>query len=634
MTSESSIPAERESWSSRTAFLLASVGAAVGFGNIWRFPALAYEYGGGAFFIPYTMALFLIGLPLLLLEISLGQHMQKGDIGVLGSINKRLQGVGLSAVLCGFIVTGYYVPLLSWVLRMFCESFGKMSDTWNEAVSGSDASQYFFDEIVGIYTLGDNLVPTRFVWTNYAYLIITWLCVGGCVAFGIKWTGRIAYVTMGLPILLLCIFFVRAVTLPGAGEGIYAYIGQWDASILVEKKDIWSTAVTQIFFSLGTTFGVMTAFGSHCPRNSPATENATVIAISNSLFSFVAGFAVFGSLGYLKNYENADHMDDVVTAGPSLMFGAYPAVLSTLPGGIHWIRILFINLFLLGIDSAFALTESVLTVVRESVVGKSFSEKIVLGVTVAIGCVMGILYSTDAGLYFLDTIDFYINFIMLLIGFCKAYSAGWMYELEDQKDKFGEDVVMGFTLTTFGSFFAASLCWFGIEGDTTLIGFITLFLLYGIGMYVVHRKLVQAKGSEDIKANMYDLYIGNVLKLKSDLEVSVGHIPDIWPYLLKHFIPQVLMILFFNLGFSKNEWGTEFANYGGYAAWPYQTIGMFVYFFIAIVLVTGIFYPNAYSILASDDDEKELSKTLSTEEKIVDDEEQLKTSYIEMHEES
>jgi solute carrier family 6 GABA transporter-like protein 1 len=177
-------------------------------------------YGGGAFFIPYLLALFFVCIPLLLLEIALGQHLSTGDVGVFGSISPRLRGVGLISVLCGFIVTGYYVPLLAWISREFFESFGHVD--W-ENITGADASDYFFNDIVGMDTLDDSLRPTRIVWENLFYLFFSWICIGGCVAFGIKWTGRIlAYFTMGFPIFLLFVFFGRAVTLEGAEEGIYA----------------------------------------------------------------------------------------------------------------------------------------------------------------------------------------------------------------------------------------------------------------------------------------------------------------------------------------------------------------------------------------------------------------------------
>lgn len=108
---------DRDRWPSRTAFYLAAVGSAVGFGNVWRFPALAKDYGGGAFFIPYIMAFFLIGLPVLILEISLGQTQQTGNVGVFGYFHPRMRGVGMASVACAFMLVVYYSILLAWVTR-------------------------------------------------------------------------------------------------------------------------------------------------------------------------------------------------------------------------------------------------------------------------------------------------------------------------------------------------------------------------------------------------------------------------------------------------------------------------------------------------------------------------------------
>jgi solute carrier family 6 GABA transporter-like protein 1 len=237
----------RELWSSRTAFLLSAIGAAVGFGNVWRFPALAYEYGGGAFFLPYLLALFFIGIPFLVQEVAMGQHLRTSDVGVTNNISKHLRGVGVASLICGFVVVTYYVPLISWCLRALVESF--FTDQWkgDSEVSSYD---YFMQEIIG--QMDDDIVrPTRILPANVLYLAITWTMVASCISFGIEWTGKIAYITMGLPILMLFILLVRSLTLPGAMNGLHEYIGTWDWSVLVEKPDVWSTAVSQIFFSIG-----------------------------------------------------------------------------------------------------------------------------------------------------------------------------------------------------------------------------------------------------------------------------------------------------------------------------------------------------------------------------------------------
>jgi len=140
---------------------MATIGAAVGFGNVWRFPGLAVEYGGGAFFIPYLMALFLLGIPLALLEIGFGQYFQTGDIGVFGTFHPRLRGVGLASVGCGFMLDTYYVVLISWVINAFFSSWSEDAPWNNENLTSDDALKYFLNTVIGGETVGESGRPTR-----------------------------------------------------------------------------------------------------------------------------------------------------------------------------------------------------------------------------------------------------------------------------------------------------------------------------------------------------------------------------------------------------------------------------------------------------------------------------------------
>ena len=285
-----------------------------------RFPQLAKDFGGGAFFIPYFMAFVLIGLPVLILEISLGQCYQVGHVGVFGKMHERFRGVGMSSVFCGFILVTYYSMLLAWVANAFFDSFGD-GDPWAKGGDGSEAVGYFFNEIIGLDTTREDTArPTRLVWVNVGYDTLVWLCVWLCLAFGTEWTGRVAYITMGLPILFLFIFLFRAIALEGASDGIEEYIGKWDLSILREQPDVWSRAVSQIFFSLSVTMGTMTAYGSHCPRGEPAFLNSVVIGCSNCMFSVISGFAVFAAIGHLAHLQGVS-VNDIPYASFDLVFG-------------------------------------------------------------------------------------------------------------------------------------------------------------------------------------------------------------------------------------------------------------------------------------------------------------------------
>jgi len=300
----------RERYSTRLAFYFSAVGSAVGFGNVWRFPSLVFKYGGGAFFIPYLFALFLVGIPLLVLEISLGQHFQLGDVGCFGKIHERARGVGLASIACGYMLVTYYSMLLAWTFNAFFASF-RADNFWDQdEVSGTEAKEYFYQTIIGMDIVGDDQ-PDRLVGMNVFYSLLTWVVIYFSLAYGLEASVKVSYVTMGFSLVILFVFLGRSLTLEGSGNGINEYIGESNWGIFSDHPEIWSRAVSQIFFSLGTTFGIMTAYGSHCKRNEPAFLNSCVVALSNSMFSFISGFAVFATLGHLAYLEGLDSVADL-----------------------------------------------------------------------------------------------------------------------------------------------------------------------------------------------------------------------------------------------------------------------------------------------------------------------------------
>lgn len=606
---------ERGEWSSRLAFYMATIGAAVGFGNVWRFPGLAVKYGGGAFFIPYIMALFLLGIPLAVLEIGFGQYFQTGDIGVFGTFHPRLRGVGLASVACGFMLDTYYVVLVSWVANAFFASWSSDAPWGKPDLTGKIALDYFIKDIIGQSTLNDDQQATRMVGRNVGFTFLSWLIIFLCVAWGVKWTGRIAYFTMGLPIVLLFVFLGKALTLEGAGNGIKEYIGIWDVNILQTQGEVWSVACSQIFFSIGLTFGILTAFGSHCPRSEPAALNATVVSLANSMFSFIAGFAVFAALGHLAVLEEKEPTE-LDYQGFGLVFGTWPVVFNTLPGGIHWVRLIFFNLFLLGIDSAFAFLEAFITVLHDTV----YFEKVprfwlAAGVSV-VGFLFSLIYCSDAGLAWLDVIDFYINFVMILVGFFEAFGSAWAYDLPGQLSRQSPPVVYSFWTANFGAVILGCILWYS-PGVPTWAGFVGFFGWYFVFLGVTHFYItkVLANDTENkwtTKSLWWEVYFGNILSLRDRMQEVIGTVPFIWCVLMKHFIPHVLIILFVNLAQSKTDEGEPLlGNYGGYPDLPYQVLGIIVVAVTLLLFLGGVAFPNLYAPLAlpqTDEAKMELSK--------------------------
>jgi len=608
---------ERGEWSSRPAFYMATIGAAVGFGNVWRFPGLAVEYGGGAFFVPYLMALFLLGIPLAILEIGFGQYFQTGDIGVFGSFHPRLRGVGLASVGCGFMLDTYYVVLISWVANAFFSSWSDDAPWGKENLTSDEALDYFLNTVIGGETVPDSGRPSRLVTANVLYTLLTWVIIFLCVAWGVKWTGRIAYITMGIPIVLLFIFLGRAVSLEGSSDGIKEYIGIWDMSVLKTRGEVWSVACSQVFFSIGLTFGILTAFGSHCPRSEPAVLNATVVSLANSLFSFIAGFAVFAALGHLASLDDEKGVLDFNYKSFGLVFGTWPVVFNTLPGGIHWVRLIFFNLFLLGIDSAFAFLEAFITVMHDTVYFQKVPRFWLAAGVSCVGFLFSLMYCSDSGLTFLDTIDYYINFVMILVGFFEAFGSGWAYDIIGQIERQTAPVVYSFMTANFGAVILGCILWYSLPADSAVWGgfvgyFVWYFAFLAVTGFYINGVVASSDGKWTTKSMWWEVYFGNIVSLRDRMQEVIGSVPFIWCVLMKHFIPHVLIILFVNLAQSKTLEGLSvFGNYSDYPANPYQALGIIVVVFTLVLFLGGVAFPNLYAPLAlpqNDEAKAELEK--------------------------
>lgn len=146
------VPEKRDRWKGRATFIIAAIGAAIGLGNFWRFPYLSYKHGGVIFFIPYLLSMFLIGIPMLLLELSLGQKFQRGDIGVFRGIFPRAAGIGLASVFCSSCIITYYCVILGWSLYYFVLSFFSPIKWSKEGFSGNcdmgPASEFYFKTVL------------------------------------------------------------------------------------------------------------------------------------------------------------------------------------------------------------------------------------------------------------------------------------------------------------------------------------------------------------------------------------------------------------------------------------------------------------------------------------------------------
>jgi len=411
---------KRERWSSRTIFLFASIGSAVGLGNVWRFPYLAGKYGGGAFLIPYFLMLFILGIPLLILEFAIGQKMQLGAVGSFKKIKTKLSGVGFAAVFCGFIVCSYYCVIMAWSTLYLIFS---PNTAW-----GEDTNQFFFEKVLHITPAGDiGFVVTPVIFA----LALVWVLIYFSIWKGIKSVSKVVTVTMPLPIILVVILGIRGITLENGIEGLKYYITPSFETLFSGEMwmDVWAAAASQIFFTLSIAFGIMIAYASYKHQASDISKNAIITSITNSAISLLSGFAVFTTLGYMA-YKSGDSIEALAQTGVPLSFVVFPKALSLMPfaPGL-FAALFFIMLLSLGIDSAFSLVEAVSTAVHDKY-PHIRKQDVSLYVCIA-GFIIGIIFTTTAGLIYLDTTDNFItNYGLVIVGLLEVIVVGWLYGAE------------------------------------------------------------------------------------------------------------------------------------------------------------------------------------------------------------
>jgi NSS family neurotransmitter:Na+ symporter len=426
---------QRESWGTRGGFILAAVGSAVGLGNLWRFPYELYDHGGGAFLIPYVIAVFVIGVPMLIMEFSLGHLTQRAAPYAFGRGNRRFEFVGWWSVLLGFVIVSFYTVILAYCFSFLWFSIkgivaGGELPWAGEGLAGVEKAKDFFNNTYLRRTegLGLGAVQWHILWP----LVITWVVMYFCIFRGIRLVGKIVWWTVPLPWLMLLVLTVRGLTLEGSIEGLAYYLNpDWSE---LGKATTWRFAFGQAFFSLSLAFGgVMITYASFLHRKSDLNNNAAIIAIADFGTSFVAGLAVFATLGGMAFVTRAaGHpvgVENVAEGGPALAFVAFPYALAQLPYSAYFSFIFFFALVTLGIDSAFSLTESMLAAVVDKT---GWRRSIVLPLITVVGIAVGVVYVTQGGLNWLGVIGDVVDgtWGIAFLGLLECVVLGWLWRID------------------------------------------------------------------------------------------------------------------------------------------------------------------------------------------------------------
>ncbi|XP_026668271.1 sodium- and chloride-dependent transporter XTRP3 isoform X2 [Ceratina calcarata] len=480
----------RAAWSGKMQFFLSIIGYSVGLGNIWRFPYLCQQNGGGAFLIPFFVMLILEGVPLFLIELGLGQRMRQGALGVWNTIHPWLGGIGIASCIVTFFVALYYNVIITWC---FFYLFNSLEEPlpWakcpevdgkpvEECVKSSETAYFWYRTTLDAAPSIEE--GSSLKWWIVLCLLLSWIVVFCIVMKGIQSSGKVVYFTSMFPYLVLTIFFIRGITLKGAGAGL-AHMYTPKIEKLLEPR-VWLDAATQVFYSFGLAFGSLIAFGSYNTPNNNCVRDVILVSGCNAFTAIYASVVIFAILGFkamtnvdkclasnkdllfqhgLIPHENftMDVYESVVNTfntsaynftletcslseqldnaaeGTGLAFIVFTQAIVELPGAPFWSCIFFLMLLALGLGSQIGILEGMLCVIFDIDLFKRIKKQYMTGVVCTICFFVGLIFCTGAGEYWLKMFDSFAGTIgLVMVALMEMLSVIFVYGHE----KFTKDI--------------------------------------------------------------------------------------------------------------------------------------------------------------------------------------------------
>ncbi|XP_032595038.1 sodium- and chloride-dependent GABA transporter ine isoform X2 [Drosophila grimshawi] len=445
----SNLKPRQQHWGSKMQFVLACIGYSVGLGNVWRFPYMCYKSGGGVFLVPYCIILFICSIPLLFMELSVGQYTGRGPIGALGQLCPLFKGAGLASVVVSFLMSTYYSVIIGYSIYYFFTSFKTempwidCSNRWNTPDcwvpqrkelnttaphSSRTPSEEFFENKVLKISAGLEH-PGMMRWELFACLVCAWLMVYFATWKSIKSSAKVRYFTATFPFVLIIILMFRAITLDGADEGLrFFFRPNWSE---LKNANVWINAASQNFNSLGITFGSMISFASYNKYNNNILRDTVAVSLVNIVTSLLVGIFAFSTLGNLALEQNTN-VRDVIGDGPGMIFVVYPQAMAKMPYAQLWAVMFFFMLLCLGLNSQFAIVEVVVTSIQDGFPrwikrNLGYHEIVVLFVCV-ISCLFGLPNIIQGGIYYFQLMDHYAASVTIMfLAFCQMIAIAWFY---------------------------------------------------------------------------------------------------------------------------------------------------------------------------------------------------------------
>uniref|UniRef100_A0A8R1DUW0 Transporter n=1 Tax=Caenorhabditis japonica TaxID=281687 RepID=A0A8R1DUW0_CAEJA len=524
----------RGAWGNQMEFLLSTLGMAVGLGNIWRFPTRAYNNGGSAFLVPYISCALLFGLPAVYLEFVLGQYHRATAPVIFRRFAPILQGVGWMAVAVSSLVAIYYIIIIGWSTVYMASIIGGYTGLWNRcgnpwnladtcldlakqpicrdyqktsnytppvwanlsAVGRNVSYIYFNSTCYDKVDLAHNKTVTateqfffNYVvtpssgfsdfnsvnWRSFLGVNICWIIVVFILWKGVDYMGKASYVIVTLPYIIIVLLFFRGITLDGANEGLYYYLGNPDWS-KVFTPATWGEALKQLCFSLGIGYGGLIGLSSFSKPDNNCYRDALIVIIGDTTMSLVGGAAVFSTLGFLAKQKGCE-VADVVNDGFSLAFVAFPEALGRMPLPELWSFLFFLMLFFLGISTEVAYVNVFCTAICDQFVRlRKHKWMVVVAWCLFLYCI-GVVMVTDGGFYWFIMFDEYAAGVSSCVAVtAEVLLVAYVYGRKNMLDDIGE--MLGPHNNVCGKYFGCRSPYFGFNWMviTPLLGSILIIL--------------------------------------------------------------------------------------------------------------------------------------------------------------
>jgi len=413
----------RNVWGSKLGFILAASGSAIGLGNIVFFGANAYRFGGGAFYVPYFVALLVLGIPMMICELGLGKTQRAAFPAAMHRVSgKKGELIGWWSLLNATVIAMYYITVLSWVGAMMIKSFGPLY-----AKGAASVGPTFFSVISG--------------WLPMIFVFVIW---GLNILFLSKGTKTIEW-TVKIFVPLMWVFMiglvVRGLTLDGGTQGVwYLFTPDFEG---IKSAAVWQGAFSQMFFSLSLGLGTMVAYASYLPKKTDVVASGGMVSFMNCGFEFIAGVAIFSMLF-------------AFTLHPGPKTGALGMSLVVIPSGIAgfpaaqaaFAFLFFLLLLIAGLTSSISIIESPVAALRDKF---GWSRRKALALIGGIGSVGSIAFALPMmlsqagkptqplGISLLELFDHWaFGYSLLVVGLVEAILIGWFYGITKLRNQINE----------------------------------------------------------------------------------------------------------------------------------------------------------------------------------------------------